>query len=79
MLPSFDAPDLSLRTTRVSLLNRWTLRVAVRTKDAAIAFERLEQRAATPALIEELAGVRRHQFALLVPALRAGDGRVFFH
>ena len=57
----------------VTFLDRWALGVAVRTVDATITIDWLEEFAAAFTFIEELACVRRHQFSLRVPAFWAGD------
>lgn len=62
-----------LSAAAVIFLDRWALGVAVRTVDATITFDWLEEFAAASAFIEELACVRRHQFSLRVPAFWAGD------
>ena len=60
-------------------LYRRAWRVAVRAKDAAIPRLGFEHRAATLALIEELAGVRWHCFRRLMTAARACDRGLKLH
>ena len=50
-----------------------------RTKNATVALQRLKPFAASLAVIEELAGVRRHRFGGLISAFWAGNGRCHNH
>jgi hypothetical protein len=54
-------------------LDRWALHGTVGAEDAAVAGPGAQDRIAIAALVEELAGVRRHGFLACEPALRAGE------
>jgi hypothetical protein len=62
-------------TTLSRFLYWWTRQITVRAVDAAIPRLRLEQDAAAPAFIEELASVCWHRLGRLMAARRAGDRR----
>jgi len=61
------------------LLDRRARHGPVGAEDAAIAGLRLEPGTAAAAVVKELASVGRHGLCGLVPALRAGQGRVKLH
>src|SRR5882757_5167185 len=71
-----DDPQSS---TAMPRLNRWARHRPVRTKYATVAGQRLEPFAAALAIIEELAGVRRHLLGRLMAALGARDGALGPH
>lgn len=56
------------------LLDRWAGNRTKGTIHAAIPLLGSENRATAFAVIEKLAGMRRHGFGFLVPTLGAGDG-----
>jgi len=58
----------------IALLKRRTGHIAPGAEYATIPGLWLEQAVTGPAFVEPLAGVGRHDFALLVPAFRAGNG-----
>src|ERR1700734_1888645 len=60
--------------TRMRLLNRRAWRVAVGAEHTAIARLGLQKRVASHALVEILAGVRRHGLEALMPADRQNEG-----
>jgi hypothetical protein len=62
-------------TTGSLPLNRRTFHRAIGTEHATIARLRPEQRSALLALVEELAGIGRHDFRFRVPATRTGYRR----
>ena len=66
----------SLVTAAALLLNRRAGHGAVGTEYTAVARFWAKQGFAADALVEELAGIRRHGFLLLPAALRAGDDRL---
>jgi hypothetical protein len=66
-------------STAIPRLNRRTRNRPVRAKHATIAWQRLEPFAAAMAVIEELAGVRRHLLGGLMAALRAGESALRLH
>src|SRR6266568_4313048 len=61
------------------LLDRRARHGSVGAEDAAIARPRLEPGTASAAVVKELASVGRHGLCGLVPALRAGQGRLKLH
>ena len=60
-------------------LNGWARHRSVGAEDAAVAGLRLEPAAAGLAVVEELAGVRRHLLCLAMAAAGAGDSRFKGH
>jgi hypothetical protein len=63
-------------TAAFFLLNWWTWNVAIRAIHAAVAILWPHYRPATLAFRKELAGIRRHFFSRLMPALRASQRRI---
>jgi hypothetical protein len=62
-----------------AFLDRRASDITERTKHAAIACFRFHPHAAAPAVVEELARIRRHYFGAAMPATRTGDGRGQLH
>lgn len=60
-------------------MNWWARHRAVRAENAAIAGLRFEPLAAVFAIVEELAGIRRHVLSRLMAALGASDCGVCDH
>ena len=56
-------------------LHRWAFGGSIGAEHAAVTRLRAQQRPARPALVEELAGIGRHELFLRVAAVRAGDHR----
>jgi hypothetical protein len=71
--PNLKWPLDSIAAASSLFLNRGTLDRAERTKHAAVAAIGAQHRFAIAALIEKLAGVRRHGFLLRKFAVRAGQ------
>jgi hypothetical protein len=63
----------------LAVLDRRTGNRTIRAEHAAIAGERLQSLAAALAVIEELAGVRRHGLDRLMAAFRAAERRFQLH
>ncbi len=76
-------PAHGIGTARIrsatSLLNRRTRDVAVGTEHAAVAALGAKDGAAVPALVEDLAGVRRHRLGCAMLAMGTGQGGVKLH
>ena len=70
------AAGANLRFAGSSPLDRWARRIAVGTKDAAVAGLGAEHCATIRAFIKELAGVSRHGFRRSVSTLRTRDRRM---
>src|SRR6266702_1423510 len=82
--PQFAASRSMLRTGSLSaaaarLLDRWTRNRPVGAKDAAIAVLAFQSSAAAPAVVEQLAGVRRHPLGRRVVAVRTPNGGIEDH
>jgi len=71
--------DPGLLATNARLLDGWASYGPIGAEDAAVARFRLQQHAAAAAVVEELAGVRRHSLGRLVAAVRTGNERVLDH
>lgn len=57
----------------IAQLNWWAGNCGVRAVNTTVALQRLQNRIARLALVEPLAGIRRHFFGLAVPAFRASQ------
>jgi hypothetical protein len=68
-----SGPELVVSTAAFARLHRWAANRAERTEHAAVTRLRLQPAATTAAIVEELAGVPRHEFCLGMAAARAGD------
>jgi hypothetical protein len=66
-------------TTIIRRLHRRTRHSSIRAEHAAIAFQGLQAFSAALAVVEELAGVGRHDLGGLMTALGAGDRRIKPH
>ena len=71
--------DPGLLATSARLLDGRASYGPIGAEDAAVARFRLQQHAAAAAVVEELAGVRRHSLGRLVAAVRTGNERVHDH
>lgn len=71
--PLTTATAASCLTSLSCFLDRRARNIPIGAEDAAIAGKRLQQRLAMQAVIEELAGIRRHRLSRCLAAVRAGE------
>jgi hypothetical protein len=77
--PNRPTSDAGLLATSACLLDGRARYGPIGAEDATVARFRLQQDAAVAAVVEELAGVRRHSLGRLVTAIRTGNERVLDH